>query len=354
MTERRVGVAGTGFGKQVHIPGVNHCPGLTVTAVYDRDLAKAQAVATEFNIPFATDRFADLVDRVEVVTIATPPFLHYEMAKTALLAGKHIILEKPVTMNVAEAKELDHLAQTKHLVAAVDFEFRYVPQWQHFRALLPQVGRKRLVQIEWLVQGRANPQRTWNWYSQKQLGGGALGALGSHVFDYLNWLFGGVRQICAHLSTGIPYRPDGEGNLQPVDSDDTCQILAELQDGTPVTIVISTVAYNGRGHWLTVYGDEGTLVLGSSNLTDYVHGFAVRFAPPGKELSFLATPTSLPVIFQDGRLAPFIALCEDFVKTIEGNVTNLPTLKEGIYSQQLMDLCHQSHVERLWCQVPKS
>lgn len=353
MTNLGVGVVGTGFGKLVHIPGIQHCNGLELGAVYDRDLAKAQRIALEFNIPIATDRFDDLLghEAIQVITIATPPFLHYEMAKAALQAGKHIILEKPVTMNAQEAVELYHLAQSQNLVAAVDFEFRYVPQWRYFRSLLPKVGKKRLVQIEWLVQGRANPDRQWNWYSQKSLGGGALGALGSHVFDYLAWLFGDINQIWANLTTAISHRPDREGKLQRVDSDDTCQVMAELKDGTPLTIVISTVAYNGRGHWLTVYGEEGTLVLGSPNLKDYVHGFEVYFAPPGQELAFLAAPDPFPQTFTDGRLAPFIALCQDFVQRTRGHSTSLPTLKEGVYAQQLMDLCHQSHQDRGWVKV---
>ncbi|MCA1903963.1 MAG: Gfo/Idh/MocA family oxidoreductase [Cyanobacteria bacterium KgW148] len=353
MPNLGVGVIGTGFGKQVHIPGIQNSDGLQVVAVYDRDLDKAQKVATEFNIPFASDRFDAILaqESVQIVTIATPPFLHFEMAKAALRSGKHIILEKPVTMNAQEAIELYHLAQAQNLVVAVDFEFRYVPQWRYFRSLLPRVGKKRLVQIEWLVQGRANPERQWNWYSQKQLGGGALGALGSHVFDYVSWLFGGIKRLCANLSTAISQRPDGAGNLQVVDTDDTCQIMAELVDGTPVTIVISTVAYHGRGHWLTVYGDDGTLVLGSGNLQDYVHGFEVHYAPSGKALEFLATPETFPQTFRDGRLAPFIALCQDFRQTIAGHSTNLPTLKEGVYSQRLMDLCHQSHVSRSWVEV---
>ncbi|MCS6960643.1 MAG: Gfo/Idh/MocA family oxidoreductase [Pseudanabaenaceae cyanobacterium SKYG29] len=353
MATLGVAVAGTGFGKQVHIPGLQRCEGLEVVAVYDRNLAKAQAVAQEFHIPRATDRFADLLERedVRVVSISTPPFLHFEMARDSLQAGKHIILEKPVTMNAGEALELYHLARSRNLVAAVDFELRYIPQWKHFRSLIPRVGKKRLVQVEWLVQGRANPQREWNWYSRKELGGGALGALGSHVFDYLRWFFGGVRQLCAHLSTAIKARPDRSGVLQPVDTDDTCHILAELVDGTPVSISISTVTYQGRGHWLTVYGEEGTLVLGSSNLKDYGHGFQVQFAPVGKELEFVATAETFPEVFSDGRLAPFIALCQDFVRTVRGEITELPTLKDGVYSQQLMDLCHQSHHDRRWLSV---
>jgi len=69
---------------------------------------------------------------------------------------------------------------------------------------------------------------------------------------------------CAQLSTAIPLRPDpAEGRLKP-DADDTCMLMLELADGTP-WVCISTCTFQGRGHWLEVYGDRGTLVLGSDN-----------------------------------------------------------------------------------------
>ena len=59
--------------------------------------------------------------------------------------------------------------------------------------------------------------------------------------------------------------------------------MLELADGTPCQLSISSVTYNGRGHWLEIYGDKGTLVLGSDNLKDYVHGFKFLAAPAGKQ-----------------------------------------------------------------------
>ena len=64
--------------------------------------------------------------------------MHYEMAKTVLQAGKHLLLEKPVTLNAAEAKELYQLANQKGVIATVDFEFRFVPGWQLLSELLSQ------------------------------------------------------------------------------------------------------------------------------------------------------------------------------------------------------------------------
>lgn len=354
-----VGVIGTGFGKIVHIPGLQAHPEIEVVAVYNRDLAKAQQVAAEFGIANSCDRLADLLalPTVDAVTIATPPFLHYEQAKAAIAAGKHVLLEKPTSLNVAEAVELYRLAQTQRVTAAMDFEFRFVPQWRYFKHLLEQdyVGQKRLITINWLVQGRANPSRGWSWYSQKSLGGGALGSLGSHTFDYVSWLFGDVQRLCGQLSTSVTQRPDSEGKLRLVDSDDNFNVLMELADGTPCNICVSTVAYRGRGHWITVYGDRGTLVLGSPNQADYIHGFTIQQGKPNKdELEVLPTPPTydLSKTYKDGRLAPFIGVCDHFVKAIAQGTPMIPSLREGVYSQLLMDLTHQSYTQGCWVDVP--
>ena len=66
--------------------------------------------------------------------------------------------------------------------------------------------------------------------------------------------------------------------------------MLELTDGTPVQICLSSTTYQGRGHFVEVYGDRGTLILGSSNQKDYVHGFTIQGAPAGEPLSHIEIP----------------------------------------------------------------
>jgi predicted dehydrogenase len=361
MSDRKIGVAivGTGFGRQIHIPAFQYHHRTKVVAVYHRDRSKAETIAETHNIPHASDNFEDLLalPEVDAVSISTPPFLHYDMTKAAIAAGKHILLEKPMNLNASETKELDRLADAKGVVAIADFEFRFIPAWQLLSEYLQQgyVGKIHLVKIDWLVASRANPDRPWNWYAQKDKGGGALGAVGSHAFDYINWLFGGAKRLCAQLNCGIPQRPDPNDNniLKPVDADDTCLLMLELTDGTPCQLTISSIAYAGRGHWLEIYGKNGTLVLGSDNLKDYVHGFRLLAAPAGEELKEIEVPQRLafPQVFPDGRLAPFIRVVDRFVESIDRGLSLAPSLKEGFYSQLLMDLTHQSHENRMWVDV---
>lgn len=217
------------------------------------------------------------------------------------------------------------------------------------------VGQKRLIKIDWLVSSRADASRPWNWYSRKDQGGGALGALGSHTFDYISWLFGSVRCLSAHLSTAIPLRPDPvTGELKPVDADDTCMLMLELADGTACQVCISACTFQGRGHWVEVYGDRGTLVLGSDNQKDYVHGFRLWASQAGQPLVEVKIPSDLafPQTYTDGRIAPFIRVVDQWLQAIDQGEAIEPSLQAGVYSQLLMDLTHQSHSNGGWVDVP--
>ncbi len=359
-TPIQVAVVGTGFGQKVHIPGLQAHHRTEVVAVYHRDLAQAKAIAAEHGIPHACDSVEAIValPEVQAVTVATPPFLHHAQAKTVLAAGKHLLLEKPTALSGAEAEEIAKLAQHNGLIATMDFEFRFVPAWQRLAELLAEgyLGNLRFVNITWTVPGRADPSRAWNWYSRRDQGGGALGAFASHSFDYISWLFGPIDRLSARLSTAIPHRPDAAGVLQPVDADDTCSLMLDLANGAPCQVAISSVTYAGRGHWVEVYGDAGTLVLGSDNLKDYVHGFRLWGCQGGAALEELAIPDRLqfPTTYSDGRIAPFVRVVNHWVSDIDRGQATVPSIVEGVRSQHLMDLAHQSHRQNAWVEVPKT
>ncbi|WP_066424432.1 Gfo/Idh/MocA family protein [Anabaena sp. 4-3] len=354
-----VAIVGTGFGQKVHIPAFQAHHRTEIVAIYHRDINKAKAIAEAHNIPHACDTLADILTlpTVQAVSISTPPFLHYEMAKQVLQAGKHLLLEKPVTLNFAEAKELYELAKAKGVIATVDFEFRFVPAWQLFAELLTTdyVGNQRLIRIDWLGSSRADSSRPWNWYSSQEKGGGALGALGSHAFDYIYWLFGGVKRLNAYLTTAISTRVEpASGEIKPVETDDTCLLSLELANGTPCQIAISSVVHASRTHWVEVYGDRGTLVLGSDNQKDYIHGFKVWGSQPGQPLQEIEIPQRLlfPQHYPDGRICAFLRVVNQWVEGIDSQTQTIPSLKEGLYSQLLMDLSHQSHNTGNWVNVP--
>jgi len=361
MKSEKIGVAliGTGFGQKVHLPALRSNPHVEVVAVYHRDRDRAETIARDQGIPQACTELDDLLQlpSVQAVSISTPPFLHYPMAKAALQAGKHLFLEKPTTLNATEAQDLYTLATAQNLVATMNFEFRYIPSWQRLSELLQEdyLGTLRYAKIDWLVSSRADATRPWNWYAQKDCGGGALGAIGSHTFDYVTWLLGPVKRVSARLSTSIPERPDPKENnqLKPVTADDTCNILLELDGQVPVQVCLSSVAMQGRGHFVELYGDRGTLVLGSDNQKDYVHGFKLLGSQKNEPLQELEIPDRLAFAktYEDGRIAPIARVVDEWVHSIHTGETRSPSLKEGVISQILMDACHRSHETGQWVTI---
>ena len=95
LSKIRIAIVGTGFGQAIHLPAFKHHTRTEIAAVYHRDLDKAKAIADAHDIPFAANQLSEILTRsdVDAVSISTPPFLHYEMAKAAILAGKHVLLE---------------------------------------------------------------------------------------------------------------------------------------------------------------------------------------------------------------------------------------------------------------------
>jgi len=351
----RVGILGTGFGAKVHLPALQSLPEAEVTALWGRDRDRTRAIAQAAGIPhvFGGEDWPAMWPTVDVVAVTTPPFLHFPQARGALAAGKPVLLEKPITLNTAEARQLPAIAQG--CPVAVNFEFRWVPAWRYFAELLSAgtVGKLRYITVDWLVQGRADGQRRWDWYAQKALGGGILGAVGSHAFDYLHWLVGPATAVLGDLSTVIPARPDASGRLQRVDSDDVANVLLQGPGDLTISLRLSAATWRGRGHWLTVYGENGTLLLGSPNLDDYVRGFTVQHARPGEEFRILPVPSTCELLdgFADGRIAPVRALWQCFLAAIAEGTPMVPGLAEGLYSQRLMDAVHLSHQQRTWVNV---
>jgi len=351
-----VAVAGLGFGEAVHLPALASNPDLNAVALWHPRQDRLDQACASHNLQGTTDWDVLLANpEVEAVIITTPPAPRFDLARRALEAGKHLLLEKPVALEAERVEELQRIAISKHLSVAVDFEYRAVPLFMQAARLLQAgaIGTPWLVKYDWLMSSRANANRSWSWYSDVSQGGGVIGALGTHAFDTLHWLIGPVCGLHALHHTAIQHRPDANGQLQPVDAEDVALIQAQLQlaDGSglvPAQVSLASVARNGRGCWLEVYGSEGSLTLGSDNQKDYVHGFSLCISQNGEgprvvqadaDLSFATT-------WSDGRIAPVARLQGWWADSIRTGRPMIPGLAEGFLSQRACDEAQASH--RSW------
>jgi predicted dehydrogenase len=132
-----VGVVGTGFIGPAHIEGLRR-NGIQVVGLVESTLETAQIKAAELSVPRAYASYEALLadPEIDVVHLATPNVLHHPHAKAALLAGKHVICEKPLAMTAVESAELVKLAAETGKVNAINFNIRMYPMVQHARSLV--------------------------------------------------------------------------------------------------------------------------------------------------------------------------------------------------------------------------
>ncbi len=348
-----VAIAGLGFGESVHLPALRSVEGLEPVALWHPRKEKLE-IACKNNELTGYQDWEQLLNnpKIEAVIIATPPEPRFELAKTALNAGKHLLMEKPVALNADQVKELQKLAIQEHLSVAVDFEYRAVPIFMQAQRILSQglLGEPWLVKLDWLMSSRANPSRPWNWYSNSEAGGGVIGALGTHAFDMIHWLCGPSRKVNAMLSTSIKERLDEDsGSQKEVNSEDVALMHLEVQNQKtnhllPTQITLSAVSKEGRGCWIEIYGSEGSLILGSNNQKDYVHGFGLSASSSGQPLQNIRPDKDLAfsTTWNDGRIAPVARIQDWWGESIRSGKPMVPGLLEGWASQQVSDKAKQS------------
>lgn len=145
--EIRLGTIGSNFIVHNLLRHVVKTPGWNLTAVYSRSEEKAEALAQQYGADrYYTDMDAFLADEeVNFVYIATPNALHYQQAKAALLANKHVLLEKPFCPEVSLARELVQIAWERGLILADMTPTAFLPNLQVLKEQLPKIGKVRLV-----------------------------------------------------------------------------------------------------------------------------------------------------------------------------------------------------------------
>ncbi len=262
MSDLKVGVIGSGFIGPAHVEALRRL-GVDVVALAesgaDRAADKARALHIAKSYGSVESMIAD--PDIDVIHITSPNHLHYPHAKTALLAGKHVVCEKPLAMNSRESGELWKLANEKKLVNAVNFNIRFYPLSHQARALVQQgeIGDVYIVQGSYLQDWLLLPT-DWNWRLEPELGGEmrAVADIGSHWLDLTTFITGlQVESVLADFQTFLktrrkPAQPveTFTGKLQtaieyveqPIHTEDYATILLRYSGGARGVMTVSQVS----------------------------------------------------------------------------------------------------------------
>jgi predicted dehydrogenase len=360
----KIGLLGLGFAAAGHIPVYKARPDVEVAAlgIMDFETARGEEIAHRFGIPKILTDFDQLVTspEIDVVSIVVPPFLHFPLASKALKAGKHVLCEKPMALNITEAKEMFRLAEEKKKIGMVDFEHRFFPSRQKMKELIGSgyLGKIFSVNLSMFFDYNANPViKAWNWLSQKEKGGGILGAVGCHYIDMLLWMFGDITEIDGRLDTFVQKRfLPGSKEAREVETDDTFAFLCKFSSGALGAAHFCSVANQGIGirsgvgvAKIEVYGSEGTLILDADDKLWGAQGGKKELKEiPIDRLSY----SEVEPIFSQRQRRGLEGVVDEMIRGIREGKQRSPSFIDGVRCQEVMDAIHISHVKKSWISLP--
>src|SRR5450830_639953 len=286
----KIGVVGLGFIGPAHIEGIRR-QGVEVHGIAEFTPELAREKAKELNIPVAYSSYEEMLadPDIDAVHVCSPNFLHFPQAKMALLAGKHVVCEKPLTITSAEAKELVELAREKKLVNAINFNLRFYPVNFEARHLVHQesFGNVFIVQGSYLQDWLLYPT-DWNWRLDKDQGGTlrAVADIGSHWIDLVMFITGlKVDEVFADLKTFHPIRKKPvqrvetfsnknqpaaiEYEEKPIKTEDYASILFRFSNGARGVLSVSQVSAGRKNRlFYEIDGSESAVSWDSEHPND--------------------------------------------------------------------------------------
>src|SRR5713226_6109914 len=220
MKKLKTAVFGTGFMGRVHIEGIRRLGNVEVVAIAASSDSKARQFADQMGIARSSGDYRTLLDEsaIDAVHVCTPNALHFQMAKTALEAGKHVLCEKPLAISVDEGQQLVDLAKAKGLANCTFHNLRFYPMVQQIRSMREtgELGEIYVVQgtysQDWLYY-----DTDWNWRIDPLDGGKSrtMADIGSHWCDMIEHVTGlRITSICADLQTFHKTRKRPKGSVE--------------------------------------------------------------------------------------------------------------------------------------------
>jgi len=388
MKKLNVALIGAGFMGKAHslayvaMPMFFHpAPAYPVRkTIVDVNDAVAAEAAIRFGFEKSTGDWRSVIDdpEIDIIDIATPNHLHAEIAIAAAAAGKHIISEKPLARNGAEAKTMYDAVKKAGIVHMVAFNYRRTPAVALAKKYIEEgaIGEIMNFRGTYLQDWSADPDGPLSWRFQKEIAGsGSLGDIGTHVVDMARYLCGEITQVNTQLKTWITTRPVQSGTVDKlgtgaknadapraaVDVDDEVLSLLEFENGAIGSLEATRNAH-GRNNFLTfeIHGSLGSIYFNYERRDELQVAFA---KDQGDRKGFRTVYTGPAHPYGEG-LWPIPALgigygetkiieAYDFIKAIVEGGEVSPNFKDGYQINLIADAMADSAAKREWVSVPR-
>ena len=323
--EFRVGLLGVGaIAQVVHLPILQHMPGVRVVTVCDVDQPKAKAICARFGIERVARNDDEVfnADDLDAVVIATPSHLHELQAIAALQTGKHVLVEKPLAIQPDAAERVIQAAERAGKTLMVAMNNRYRPDTTALKPFATggELGTVFLARGAWLNRKMRVVRPTWR-HRLATAGGGALIDLGVQTLDLAMWLLDWpkVTSVVCHTHAG-----------ENMEVEDTAAVIMRLQGGSAISVSLSwsLVAERDR-HYMRLLGTRGSgSIQPLAVFKEIDHGV-------------LDVTPQIPATHENIYTASYRAELEDFVATAKGE-KQAPPPRDQVELMRLVHLAYQS------------
>lgn len=348
MAELGVVVVGTGFGCRIHAPAARAAR-LQVVALVGRDRDRAARRADRAGIPNSCGSLAEALQlpHSDIVVIATPPGTHADLAEEAIVAGRHVLVEKPFTTMSDDARRLADLAGKAGVVALVGHEFRFAPERVTFRDALRTgaIGTPRIatfISHSSLVASLDMPAPSWWW--DRTRGGGWLGASVSHIVDAIRCWLGEFEDV----SAALPVVSDRDPGTH---AEDSVAARFRMRSGCEGVLQQSAATWGDQVELIRVAGPRGTLSIDGDVVNVAEAGGTRPLERVGPAAPVEVAPSDDPRHrFTHMELGPAIVqagILRDLVRgaTPEYDLVPPATFADGLACMEVLDAMRRSAAE---------
>jgi len=377
MQKIAAAIIGTGFMGRVHAENVRRLGNVEIAAVAASSEDKARQFGDSIGVARTTGDYHSLLSdkTIDAVHVLTPNALHYPMCKAALDAGKHVLCEKPFTIDVAEAAELLALARKKGVAHCIEHNLRYYPVVQQMRCMIANgdLGDILMVQgtysQDWLLY-----DTDWNWRIVSKENGTlrAMGDIGSHWMDMIQHLTGlRITELCAELETFHRTRRRPKGSIQtfagktlapedyervPIDTEDFGAVLLRLGERARGAFTVSQMSAGRKNNFtVEIFGTKAgvawnqerpdELWIGHRNQPNEVIVKDPSLLDP-RAAAFASLPGGHSEGYDDSHKQVFQRF---YARVADPKAPeDYPTFADGLLGMELLEKVAQSAQARAW------
>lgn len=337
----KIAVVGGGYGAKVVLPALCELDEFEPVAVWSRRPERARELADDAGVALGTADLDELLGApgLEAVHVAAPVTMHAEVAIAAAQRGLHVLCEKPLASDLAEARRVAAAISEAGVVGAVNYGRRFqVARERFIERVREVVGQPRMVTVSLVHDDHAEPDsRPFTWVQDADMGGGRLQGYGVHDLDLLLEAFGAVESVAAATEVGVGERADAEGEPHAVTAEDAYAILMRFAGGGLAVVTLVATARHKRGDVLEAHGSEGTVRLDADR--------CLWWGPAGSELT-----SEGPLEASSGDA--YARVARSFWSAIRDGSPPDPSFDEALRVQALFDAVRAADAQRGWVEVP--